>query len=341
MLDLRRYVIIGNGIAGTGCAETLRKLDPHCQITLLAEEPYPLYNRVSLPPFLKLQAPESKVLMRLARWLPDRAERYRSVARETLKALVSDFLTVGGVVLHGSWGRMRHIEAGKPRQTLVDPLDQRIEVERVVEELANHSRRRRHSSPGSIEPVPLLQAAPAGGFRVLGIEREQNEMAEGVRSHLADRLFGHGVPVPHGHNHARVNRLPQLSLQRGRLLPGQFTERRLSPDARVVSSHLLRALGGEKARQRRPGQPGEGEVDDVGVGKQVAQEGFDVLKRVWPSQLKKHDAHRAVRMVIAVHWPPFADPGLLRPPLWQTGRYPGVEQACSSPASGPCAAWPG
>jgi unsaturated chondroitin disaccharide hydrolase len=55
------------------------------------------------------------VLMRLARWLPDRAERYRSVARETLKALVADFLTVGGVVLHGSWGRMRHVEAGKPR----------------------------------------------------------------------------------------------------------------------------------------------------------------------------------------------------------------------------------
>jgi unsaturated chondroitin disaccharide hydrolase len=55
------------------------------------------------------------VLLRLARWLPDRAGRYRSVARETLKALIANFLTVGGVVLHGTWGRMRHIEAGKPR----------------------------------------------------------------------------------------------------------------------------------------------------------------------------------------------------------------------------------
>jgi unsaturated chondroitin disaccharide hydrolase len=55
------------------------------------------------------------VLLRLARWLPDRAEHYRSVARETLSALVSNFLTVGGIVLHGSWGRMRHVEAGKPR----------------------------------------------------------------------------------------------------------------------------------------------------------------------------------------------------------------------------------
>jgi unsaturated chondroitin disaccharide hydrolase len=53
--------------------------------------------------------------MRLARWMPDRAERYQSVAQATLKALIADFLTVGGVVLHGSWGRMRHIEPGKPR----------------------------------------------------------------------------------------------------------------------------------------------------------------------------------------------------------------------------------
>ena len=57
----------------------------------------------------------TSVLIRLARWLPDRAERYRSIARETLKALIANFLTVGGVLLHGTWGRMRHIEPGKPR----------------------------------------------------------------------------------------------------------------------------------------------------------------------------------------------------------------------------------
>jgi unsaturated chondroitin disaccharide hydrolase len=55
------------------------------------------------------------VLLRLARWLPDRTDIYRTVARETLQALITNFLTVGGVVLHGSWGRMRHVEPGKPR----------------------------------------------------------------------------------------------------------------------------------------------------------------------------------------------------------------------------------
>jgi unsaturated chondroitin disaccharide hydrolase len=55
------------------------------------------------------------VLMRLARWLPDRAEDYQRVAQQTLQALLANFLSAGGVLLHGSWGRMRHIEPGKPR----------------------------------------------------------------------------------------------------------------------------------------------------------------------------------------------------------------------------------
>jgi len=55
------------------------------------------------------------VLLRLAKWLPDRAERYEGVARATLRALIAGFLTVDGTVLHGTWGRMRHIEPGKPR----------------------------------------------------------------------------------------------------------------------------------------------------------------------------------------------------------------------------------
>lgn len=59
-----RHVIIGNGAAGTNCAETLRKLDPTSQVTLIAGEPYPLYNRVALPPFLKGKALERKVIMR-------------------------------------------------------------------------------------------------------------------------------------------------------------------------------------------------------------------------------------------------------------------------------------
>src|SRR5207248_194897 len=60
----QRHVIIGNGIAGTTAAETLRRADPNCSIVLITDEPYTLYNRVALPPFLKLQIPETKVFLK-------------------------------------------------------------------------------------------------------------------------------------------------------------------------------------------------------------------------------------------------------------------------------------
>ena len=64
----RRYVIIGNGIAGTTAADTLRKNDPNCSIHLLTNEPYPLYNRVSLPRFLQGVIVEQRVMIRDFAW---------------------------------------------------------------------------------------------------------------------------------------------------------------------------------------------------------------------------------------------------------------------------------
>jgi NAD(P)H-nitrite reductase large subunit len=60
----KRYVIIGNGVAGTTAAETLRKTDPQCCVTLFGDEPYPLYNRVALPPFIKRRVGQQKVMLR-------------------------------------------------------------------------------------------------------------------------------------------------------------------------------------------------------------------------------------------------------------------------------------
>lgn len=64
----KRYVIIGNGVAGTSAAEVLRKNDPNCSIHLLTNEPYPLYNRVSLPRFLQGVIVEQKVMIRDFAW---------------------------------------------------------------------------------------------------------------------------------------------------------------------------------------------------------------------------------------------------------------------------------
>jgi NAD(P)H-nitrite reductase large subunit len=64
----RRYVIIGNGFAGTTCAEQLRKLDASASITMFADEAYPLYNRIALPPLLRKQVAPAKVIIRDVAW---------------------------------------------------------------------------------------------------------------------------------------------------------------------------------------------------------------------------------------------------------------------------------
>ncbi len=60
----KQYVIIGNGVAGTTAAETIRKNDPNCRVILIGDEPYPLYNRVALPPFIKRRVDRRKVTLR-------------------------------------------------------------------------------------------------------------------------------------------------------------------------------------------------------------------------------------------------------------------------------------
>lgn len=63
-----RFVIIGNGAAGTYCAEQLRKDDAACEILMVDDEPYTLYNRVSLPRYLKGVLKEERVTVRDLAW---------------------------------------------------------------------------------------------------------------------------------------------------------------------------------------------------------------------------------------------------------------------------------
>ena len=77
----KKYVIIGNGIAGTTCAQMLRQNDISCDIQLLTNEPYPLYNRVSLPRFLQGVLAEPKVMIRSREW---HEERRISLLTETV-----------------------------------------------------------------------------------------------------------------------------------------------------------------------------------------------------------------------------------------------------------------
>jgi NAD(P)H-nitrite reductase large subunit len=91
----KRFVIIGNGVAGTTCAETLRKNDPNCEVTLLGDERWPLYNRVALPPFIKGKTPRQKVFLRTIEQHAQRGITLRLETRATAIDVEGRTVTLG------------------------------------------------------------------------------------------------------------------------------------------------------------------------------------------------------------------------------------------------------
>jgi nitrite reductase (NADH) large subunit len=67
-LNRLKYVIVGNGVAGTTAAAFIRKTDPQGSITILTEEPYPFYSRIRLTEFLAGAVDEQGLVIRKELW---------------------------------------------------------------------------------------------------------------------------------------------------------------------------------------------------------------------------------------------------------------------------------
>ena len=50
---MSEYVIIGNGVAAVGCVEGVRSIDKTSPITVVSEEPYPVYGRPLISYYLE------------------------------------------------------------------------------------------------------------------------------------------------------------------------------------------------------------------------------------------------------------------------------------------------
>jgi NAD(P)H-nitrite reductase large subunit len=66
------YVIIGDGIAGSSAAETLREADPDAEVTVITEEGEALYNRILIKEFAKGKLPAAPVSIHDPEWYADR-----------------------------------------------------------------------------------------------------------------------------------------------------------------------------------------------------------------------------------------------------------------------------
>ncbi|XGI84114.1 NAD(P)/FAD-dependent oxidoreductase [Halorutilales archaeon Cl-col2-1] len=65
---MSEYVIIGDGIAGSTAAETLREESDSAEITVITDEPEPLYNRINIKEYAKGKMPEEEIRMHDEEW---------------------------------------------------------------------------------------------------------------------------------------------------------------------------------------------------------------------------------------------------------------------------------
>jgi nitrite reductase (NADH) large subunit len=68
---MARYVIVGNGVAGTTAAEEIRKLDKAGTIVMLTEEDLPFYWRVRLIEFIAGEVEEKALVAKKESWYRD------------------------------------------------------------------------------------------------------------------------------------------------------------------------------------------------------------------------------------------------------------------------------
>ena len=66
------YVIIGDGIAGSSAAETIREEDPDADITVITDEGEALYNRILIKEFAKGKLPEAPISIHEPDWYDER-----------------------------------------------------------------------------------------------------------------------------------------------------------------------------------------------------------------------------------------------------------------------------
>jgi len=69
---MNKYVIVGNGVAGTTAAENIRHQDKAGQIDIVTHESTPFYTRIRLPDFIAGDVEKEKLILHKSPWYAER-----------------------------------------------------------------------------------------------------------------------------------------------------------------------------------------------------------------------------------------------------------------------------
>jgi len=68
---MKKYLIIGNGVAGTTAAETIRSYDNTGSITIITDESFPFYSRLRLNEYIEGKINKEKLIIKNKKWYCD------------------------------------------------------------------------------------------------------------------------------------------------------------------------------------------------------------------------------------------------------------------------------
>ena len=80
---MKRYLIIGNGVAGTTAAEHIRRHDEQGEITILTDEELPFYYRIRLNDYISGDLGKKDLIAKKAEWYAERRIKLRTGVRVT------------------------------------------------------------------------------------------------------------------------------------------------------------------------------------------------------------------------------------------------------------------
>jgi 3-phenylpropionate/trans-cinnamate dioxygenase ferredoxin reductase subunit len=116
------YVIIGDGVAGSSAAETLREEAPDADVTVVTDEGEALYNRILIKEFAKGKLPEAPISIHQPEWYDERDIDLR------LNTVVVDVDTGGNVLTTHegeelAYDKLLVATGGTPQQLPVEGSD--------------------------------------------------------------------------------------------------------------------------------------------------------------------------------------------------------------------------
>ncbi len=92
---MKKYLIIGNGVAGTTAAEYIRKQDNEGQITIISDETIPFYYRTRLADYIAGEISEDKLIARKEHWYKNKEINLMISTRITGGNLDENFVNIG------------------------------------------------------------------------------------------------------------------------------------------------------------------------------------------------------------------------------------------------------